>query len=136
MCIHWLICNQQLSHLTDEGKKKKVLSKNHRLDSNPRTDFKTPSEFPKFTLRGCRSLLTLHGFLQSHKAIMSHSQSFASIISQNRISPDLGGVITFLERRGKGTFLQNHISQEHDLDKSVIERPYFSANQLANICAI
>ena len=67
---------------------------------------------------------------------MNHSQSCASIISQNRISPDLGGVTTFLEKGGKGTFLQNHISQEHDLDKSVIERLYFSANQLANICAI
>ena len=113
-----------------------MLSQNHRLDSNPRTDFKTPSEFPEFTPRGCCSLLTLHGFLQSHKAIMNHSQSCASIISQNRILPDLGGVTTFLERGGKGTFLQNHISQEHDLDKSVIERLYFSANQLANICAI
>lgn len=56
---------------------------------------------------------------------MSHSQIRASIISQkkdknNRILPDLGGVITFGERRGKGTFLQKHISQEHDLDKNVI----------------
>lgn len=43
------------------------------------------------------------------KAIRSHSQQSASIISQkkdknNRISPDLGGVITFGEKEGKGNF--------------------------------